>query len=76
LYRVYDVLAEPGLFALEGDITRVLALTPIDLQRTDCSHHASQQLPERSNGQARRRPCCCPGREVNPVNQDETKRDT
>jgi hypothetical protein len=27
LYRVYDVLGQPRFFALEGDITRVLALT-------------------------------------------------
>jgi Family of unknown function (DUF6416)/Domain of unknown function (DUF3883) len=28
LYRVYDVLGEPRFFALEGDITEALALTP------------------------------------------------
>ena len=28
LYRVYDVLCEPRFYALEGDITRILELTP------------------------------------------------
>jgi Domain of unknown function (DUF3883) len=28
LYRVYNVLGEPRFFALEGDITHVLELTP------------------------------------------------
>jgi hypothetical protein len=29
LYRVYDVLSEPRFFALEGDITHMLELTPM-----------------------------------------------
>ena len=29
LYRVYNVLGEPRFFALEGDITHVLELTPM-----------------------------------------------
>ena len=29
LYRVYDLDGEPRFFALEGDITKILELTPV-----------------------------------------------
>jgi hypothetical protein len=46
LYRVYDALGEPRFFALEGDITEAVTLTPVSY-RAQISARASASSPPR-----------------------------